>query len=178
MKNRHMEAFRLMLMRRRRLDKKFNDILAAHRREHLALHQQARQMEAEVSEQTVQLEHQDGRIVAMTSGAAPFSAREFNDCRLYREVIVERRSVLETEWQRACTMVAQNEQLIAETLARILANQSRIEVYEARVAELQQLAERSADDEQDEEAEQNRLTGARPGFTAGARAGQRHGERQ
>ncbi|PLZ00297.1 type III secretion system protein [Burkholderia sp. WAC0059] len=167
MKDRSLEAFGVVLARRRRLDRKLNESLSALNAEEAGLEEQETARRAELAAQTAKLEAQDARIAAMRTGDVPFSVREFNECRRYRDVLGERCGAFEAQWRQARDALAAKQDEVAKMRKAILANQSRIEVYDGRVVMLRRLAEQRADEAQDEEAGESRRRGGARLFGAG-----------
>lgn len=163
MKDTRIATFDVMIARRRRLDGRLNAMLAGQRAEHAELDAQTRQRRAALDEQHAKLEQQQERLKEMVSGAVPVVPRDYSVGMQYRDVLDERRRALESEWRQAHAALDAKGAEIARTISEIRVNQTRIDLYEERIAAMRRDAERCADEMQDEEAQESRRVRAAGG---------------
>ena len=177
MKDRRIQAFNVMLLRRRRIDEELRAALAEQRIAHGELVAQQQAREAELYQRTDELRAYDDRLTAMQESRTPVSITLFNQCQEYRAVVAEQKQTADQAVKQAQKAVQKKEEEMVETRRKILKNDGQIEVYEARIRKLKQTLEQAVEDAQDEEVEESmaaRSLRARRAAAADAENGRGH----
>lgn len=156
MKDRRIVALRVVLGRRRRLDKALNDALARQRAEEAELRAEEQRQRDVFDAQRAKLDEQAQRLKSMASSGARIAPRDYQDGVQWRDVLAARSKACEADWQRARATLEQKAAEIARTIGDIRINRTRIEAYDERIDTLQREAERHAESVLEEEAEESR----------------------
>lgn len=148
--------------RRERMEPDLRAALEARREECAQLHAQVDQTVARLNElQSVADQHR-ARIVAMMTGAEPFSIDIFDGCRRYLEVVESQCDEARAELDTRRSAVVAKEAEVAGARRAIALNRGRIDVCRKRTKQLQQTLDQVALDAEDEAAEE--LASARRSF--------------
>lgn len=155
MKSRWGMTFEIMLKRRRRIDRVLRDQLALQIREHAALEQQVADKQVELDLVTGELDANDAQIEKLLVGRGPLCIADLIGYRQYRDVILERHRGLAAELGKLRDGLASQLQKMAQTRSEIMKNDGKIKLCEKRIAVLKLLLARTAENLQDEEAQEN-----------------------
>lgn len=156
MKDARTVALQVVLARRRRLDERLNARLASERAELGELEQAQQQALDTLDEGRAKLHEQAERLKAMACGAERVAPRDYQSHVQWREVLDDRCRGFEGAWRNACAVTEQKSAQIADTMAEIRVNQTRVDVYKERIESIRKEAERAAEEAQDEEAQESR----------------------
>jgi hypothetical protein len=156
MKDRRIVALRVVLQRRRRLDKVLGEALARQRAEQTELREEEQRERERFDAERARLDAQAGRLKSMVSSGTRIAPRDYQDGVHWREVLDARCRGCEAEWHRACAALEQKEAEIVRTIGDIRINQTRIDAYGERIDALCREAERVVESALEEESEESR----------------------
>ncbi|MGN6667155.1 MAG: hypothetical protein ACTHKH_09355 [Trinickia sp.] len=130
--------------------------LAGQRAEHADLRMAEQRERDEFEAGQGKLSAQAQRLKLMAEGAERVAPRDYQEIVRWHDVLKERCREYEAQWLRARSAVERKTSEIAATTSEIRINRTRIDAFEERIEAMQREAARTADEIQDEEAQENR----------------------
>jgi len=162
MKDRRADAFTVLLVLHQRRSKKLERQLAAQRQAHAALLDEAKARQQEIDRHaSLEAEH-EARIDKMMRGeAGAVKLGELNALFQYREIMHDRRRVLEEAYAQIEARVLKQEKEVHDTQCCIAKNDAQIEAYQKQLDKMHRRLSVQRDDAMDEEAEEALSAGRR-----------------
>jgi type III secretion system HrpB7-like protein len=155
MKNPRIQAFKVILQRRERIDGTLRDTLAQQQKVLQEFVRQTEEKKSVLDEHTTERENYDGRIRQMQSEGSVLDIGQFNQYRDYLGVVVERAKQTEVDLKRLQVVVQRHEGEVGLTRGEIIKNERQIELYRGEIQKINASIEQASELSQEEEIEES-----------------------
>jgi type III secretion system HrpB7-like protein len=155
MKNPRIQAFKVILQRRERIDGTLRDRLAQQQHTLGEFMRQAEEKKSLLEQHAAQRASYDDRIRDMQTEGTVLDIGQFNQYREYLGVVVERLKQTEVDLTRLDVVVQRHAGEVGATRAEIIKNERQIELYRGEIRKIKATLEQASELAQEEEVEES-----------------------